>query len=477
MSCADSRNGVELQMNWQAGQCSVARMAVLMGAEGLVIFCSVALCLMLRQAVAHSIVLTPSVVLIAVLVTMIIQACLFYYGLYDPSISLGLAAQLVPMVQAVVIAVAVLLLAGLSVPGIFDNLQSILPGVAAVLLALPLWRFVFRKLAARGVFDHKVILFGTGGRAGAIYAAAHHGRNQASAKGGEADVKVVAVADLDHPRCPFALQSATPFLKLNSCRELVELASQCKTRKVVVCSYKQDLPAADLYFCKHSGLQFGEAERLYELIVGQVDTQRLDPPALIFSPNFQRSCRRFYKRAGDIAVALGLLVALSPLLAALILLYKLDSQKKALLAESMVGMRKKTFMRYRFSPAGLQTPIRPRFSVGRLVRRWRLEALPQLWNVLKGDMSLVGPCPIGPRQALAISNDLALFDERFTVRPGLTGWAQVNCGGDGSDHAWKQMFGFDLYYLKYMSLGLDIAVLCRTMKDRKLGLSLAGNVA
>jgi lipopolysaccharide/colanic/teichoic acid biosynthesis glycosyltransferase len=102
--------------------------------------------------------------------------------------------------------------------------------------------------------------------------------------------------------------------------------------------------------------------------------------------------------------------------------------------------------------------------VGRWLRRYRLDELPQLWNILVGDLSLVGPRPEQPEIVERLRRDVAFYDARHTVRPGLTGWAQINGGYAGSDDEVRTKLQYDLYYVKHQSLRLDLRIVRATAR-------------
>lgn len=188
------------------------------------------------------------------------------------------------------------------------------------------------------------------------------------------------------------------------------------------------------------------------------------------------------KRTGSFLLSvLGLLIALPliPLIAAAI---KLSSAGAVFYKQERVGRDGRLFECYKFRTmhADAEAETGPTFAadadprvtrVGRFLRTSRLDELPQLWNVLKGDMSLVGPRPERPNFVDRFNREIPWYDLRHTVPPGATGWAQVRYGygyGNSIEDA-KEKLGYDLFYIRNMSVGLDLLILFETVKIILLG--------
>lgn len=191
----------------------------------------------------------------------------------------------------------------------------------------------------------------------------------------------------------------------------------------------------------------------------------------VLDPSFRSPSSRA-KRALDLSVALSVAAISAPLLAALALMVRRDGGP-ALFRQVRVGEDGQTFELYKLRSMRVEANAEERWSqqdddrvtgIGRLLRRTHLDELPQLLNVIKGDMSLVGPRPEQPALAAGLEQTLPYYARRHSVRPGITGWAQVRCGYGGSDagSAWK--LSHDLYYLKHRSLALDLLILSETFR-------------
>ena len=174
-------------------------------------------------------------------------------------------------------------------------------------------------------------------------------------------------------------------------------------------------------------------------------------------------------------LALGLAVVAAPFAAAAALLVKLTSRGPALYSQTRVGLDGRVFRIYKIrtmhhnceAASGVRWAAArdPRVTfVGRVLRRTHLDELPQLWNVLKGDMSFVGPRPERPEFVSQLSEQIRFYGQRHVVRPGLTGWAQVSYTYGASTEDALQKLQYDLYYIKNLSIALDLYIILETIK-------------
>jgi exopolysaccharide biosynthesis polyprenyl glycosylphosphotransferase len=182
----------------------------------------------------------------------------------------------------------------------------------------------------------------------------------------------------------------------------------------------------------------------------------------------------FAKRAIDVSVAVGIAVALLPLLPLVALAIKLDSPGPILYSQQRVGLNGRLFRIYKFrtmrqdaerNGAVWATRQDARITrAGLFMRKTRLDELPQLWNLLRGDMALVGPRPERPEFTAMLAEQIPAYDLRHTVKPGLTGWAQVCYRYTSTVRDTRAKVEYDLYYVKHCSLRMDLAIMLRTVK-------------
>ena len=237
-----------------------------------------------------------------------------------------------------------------------------------------------------------------------------------------------------------------------------------------------NLPTDELLSCRLAGIEVREREALYEQVTGKLAVEAMRPSYLIFNEGFSRSQRSdLAKRSADIALALLILLLTWPLMLLTALLVRLDSKGPALFSQERVGLNGQRFTLYKFrsmrtdaekatGPVWAQKDD-PRITrSGRFIRKTRLDELPQLFNVLWGHMSLVGPRP--ERQVFCddLAHQIPYYNQRHIVKPGLTGWAQINYPYGNTVQDALQKLQYDLFYIKNQSFLFDLSILFQTIK-------------
>jgi exopolysaccharide biosynthesis polyprenyl glycosylphosphotransferase len=226
------------------------------------------------------------------------------------------------------------------------------------------------------------------------------------------------------------------------------------------------------------GKQVYEIFNLYENLTGKVPLRMIDGQWLLTRSEFQNTATRTYgtiKRLLDMVVSALALAFLAPLMLLIGVAVKAGSRGPVFFAQERLGQDLKPFACYKFRTMidGAEDNSGPVWAshddprvttVGRFLRKSRLDELPQLWNVLKGDMTLVGPRPIRESYARELGLQIPFYRLRFCVRPGLTGWAQVNHDYAGSIEGQFEKFQYELFYVKNISLVLDLFILFKTIK-------------
>jgi exopolysaccharide biosynthesis polyprenyl glycosylphosphotransferase len=219
---------------------------------------------------------------------------------------------------------------------------------------------------------------------------------------------------------------------------------------------------------------------LYEIISGLAKTNAIYGfPLIDVSPQLMKPWEEGAKRLIDLAVAGIVLIVGLPVWLLIALAIKLDSRGPVLYRQERVGMDGKRFNIVKFrsmvadaEKAGPQwaAKIDPRITiVGRILRKLHLDEIPQVWNVLRGEMSLVGPRPERPVFVEELSREIPLYPRRLRVRPGVTGWAQVKHKYDESIEDVRKKVQYDLYYIENMSLRMDIKIIVSTASHMLMG--------
>lgn len=270
---------------------------------------------------------------------------------------------------------------------------------------------------------------------------------------------------------------------IGSYKDLEEIVEREGIDKIVVAlsDRRGVLPVEVLLSCKLRGVNVEDAATFYEQVSGKIMLENLHPSWLVFSEDFTiSSLARGLKRLQDIVLAvLGGVLAL-PLALLVALLIRLDSRGPVLFRQERVGQDGEAFTLIKFRSMQVDAeadtgPIYaetddPRITrVGRMIRRTRLDELPQLINVLKGDMSFVGPRPERRFFVEQFEKEIPYYTRRLSVKPGVTGWAQVKYPYGATAEDAVEKLRLDLYYVKNMSSLFDLFIILQTVKIVLLG--------
>jgi len=264
---------------------------------------------------------------------------------------------------------------------------------------------------------------------------------------------------------------------------LVELIREHRVHRVIVAmeDRRGTLPVMEMLQLRLNGVTIEEATSWLEKISGRIEVDNLYPSWLIFAEGFRFSASfMLLRRLFSISVSAILLLLVLPVIPLVILAIKLDSKGPILYRQKRIGLANKVFYCYKFRTmrpdaesdtgptwAGDDDPRITR--VGHFLRKSRLDEIPQLWCVVKGDMAFVGPRPERPEFVDMLSKAIRYYPVRSAVRPGITGWAQVKYKYGNTVEDSKEKLQYDLYYIKNMSLGLDLMIMFQTIKIVLLG--------
>lgn len=256
---------------------------------------------------------------------------------------------------------------------------------------------------------------------------------------------------------------------------LLELAERFAIDEIVVAidDRRKGLPIEQILDCKMSGVRILEESAFLERQLGKIRLDALHPSQVIFSEGFtQAVLKRTEKRVMDVAIAAVLLVLASPLLVLAALAILIESGGPILYRQQRVGLRGIPFDILKFrsmrvdaernGPVWAAQGDARTTRVGRVIRRFRVDELPQLINVLRGDMSFVGPRPERPEFVAELAQAIPYYDLRHHVKPGITGWAQISYPYGASIKDAREKLQYDLYYLKNYSIFLDLNILLQT---------------
>ncbi|MDE2412581.1 MAG: TIGR03013 family PEP-CTERM/XrtA system glycosyltransferase, partial [Sphingomonadales bacterium] len=279
-----------------------------------------------------------------------------------------------------------------------------------------------------------------------------------------------------------AMTDAPPVVKTAICRDAIgnltsHVEALAATEVVLALEERRNsLPLADLLRIKTTGVHVNEFASFMERETGRVDLDTVNPSWLIFSDGFSsgRAVSAALKRVFDIAASSLLLALTAPVIALFALLVKLESAGPAFFRQRRVGLYGQDFdviklrsMRNDAEANGAQWAQKndPRVTrLGQFIRKTRIDELPQTWTVLKGEMSFVGPRPERPEFVGELEQQLPYYAERHMVKPGITGWAQINYPYGASIEDSRHKLEYDLYYAKNYTPFLDLLILLQTLR-------------
>lgn len=405
------------------------------------------------------------------IVAIVFSLCIYYFDLYDSFVCSNKREVLTRLVQ--VFGTVCILLAVLYyvLPPLQLGRGIFLIGFASVALLLVAWRQVFLVLNAMPKFAERAVILGEGWLAESLIKELESRPELGIRVAGQLKNLQNGNGNLRHApseeQIASIVQSFDPFRPSRIIVALTERRGQ--------------MPVAALLRMKSRGVRIHDGAEIYEAVTGKVPVESLRLSWLLFSSGFQLSrLLVFFQRFISLVVSIiGLLLCL-PLIPIIALGIRLTSPGTIFFRQKRVGLGGKVFECYKFrtmraeaeSENGPQWAGKndPRITpIGRFLRRSRLDEIPQLWNVLKGDMNLVGPRPERPEFMDWLKSEIAHYDLRHTVRPGLTGWAQIRYRYGSSVEDTREKLCYDLFYIKNMSPGLDLLVLFHTMKIVLLG--------
>lgn len=333
------------------------------------------------------------------------------------------------------------------------------------IIALVLLRALLINLVGTDKFRRRILVLGAGARAARIGALAE--------APGSGFTVVGYVAMTDAPAvCTAAVQRG-------AIDNLSEHVVGLNAGEVVLAleERRNALPLSDLLRIKTAGVYVNDMASFIERETGRVDLATTNPSGLIFSDGFSAGQRvaKVSKRLFDIVASLAVLLSTLPLIAIAAIAIKFDSKGPVLYRQSRVGLYGEHYDIWKLRSMRTDAEVAgqaiwaaendPRVTrVGRIIRNIRIDELPQCWCVLKGDMSFVGPRPERPSFVADLEQQLPFYAERHMVKPGLTGWAQINYPYGASVEDARVKLEYDLYYAKNYSPFLDLLILLQTVR-------------
>jgi sugar transferase (PEP-CTERM system associated) len=402
----------------------------------------------------------------------VVQFCLYCTDLYDARSYADVRRLFLGLVRGLGAATLCLAAFYFWIPELWIGRGVFLIATMLIVVVVAGWRLAERWVSDRAPRE-RLLLVGTGPQSVAL-------ARELFDRRAEFGVEIVGFIDPDPSRV------GAPVINpgvVGAIADIPVIAASRQVSRVVVSveDARGKLPMDKLLRMKLSGVQFDHLASVYEEYTGKIAVENLRPSWFIFGSGFRRRAGALAaKRLFDVVAAVVGLVLGVPLIIAVALAVKLSSRGPVLYHQRRVGQHGHVFIVHKFrsmrtdaeasSGAVWASKADPRVTpLGRLLRRTRFDELPQLWNVLVGEMSLVGPRPERPEFIDNLTQQIPFYGERHVIKPGVTGWAQVQYAYGASVEDSLQKLQYDLFYIKNFTLALDALIVVNTVKTVLLG--------
>ncbi|MBS0012665.1 MAG: TIGR03013 family PEP-CTERM/XrtA system glycosyltransferase [Desulfobacterales bacterium] len=400
----------------------------------------------------------------ALVVTVVFQLCFYYFDLYDHTIIPIFSDHLLKVLQTVGFGCIVLAFVYYLFPALSISLKIFWSALFAVGLVILGWRFTYFQLLEHRIFDQPVALVGTGWFAGQIVSAIEDKKDSGH--------RIVAfVGDKDSPM----VRNGLPVF--DNVSQLRRLCEKREVEKIVLAldERRGKMPMNDLIQFKFMGIEIIDAVGFYERLTGKIMVEKVDPSWMLFSDGFYvRRMTRMLKRMLDITVASAMLVVSLPVFLLSAVIISFESPGGVFYRQDRVGANSRVFniikFRSMYADSEKDGPVWAAAEDSRItrygafIRKARIDELPQLINVIRGDMSFVGPRPERPVFVSELTQQIPFYSMRHALRPGITGWAQIYYPYGASKEDALRKLEYDLYYIKNLSIGMDLSTIFQTIK-------------
>lgn len=454
------------------GQKVPTKTLVLLLSESLLIILGLALATAMRFASSRWEYAGGNPVVRFLIVVLMCEFALYYNDLYDVEVMKSRSRLLIGLLQALGVACIGLAMIYYIAPGV-----SLGRGIAA--FAIPTimtlifgWRTL---LDSKGFFflrrPERVLIVGTGSTGIALT------REICS----RPDLNLKVLGFLDEKGENIGMSLVNPGI-IGGLSELETMVREKNIDRVVLSLKEQRgrMPYRELLRLKFAGVTVEDAHTVFETISGRIALEKLSPSWLIFNDGFRKS--RFLlaaKRAMDIVAALVAITLTLPIMVLVAVAILIESGAPVLFRQKRVGLNGEQFEILKFrsmrqdaekgGPSWAADGDNRITRVGAFIRKYRMDELPQFFNILHGTMSLVGPRPEQPYFCEMLETNLDFFSQRHTVRPGITGWAQIKYQYGSTLEDAKRKLELDLFYIKHLSISLDLVIVLETVKVIFLG--------
>jgi sugar transferase (PEP-CTERM system associated) len=442
------------------------RVMALIGFESVLIMSAVLMGTYLRLGARPFVQGASSLALKGLLIAGVCQLCLYYGDLYNSRIGGDRRELYVRTLRSLGATSLVLAALYFWLPALIIGRGVFMIAATLVILSVVTWRVSFEWFAKQVGPRERLLLVGTSPAALALARELEQRQNLG--------VEVVGFVDID----PDHHDRRTNSRVVGNIEDIPAIVANRSVDRVVVnlSDARGQLPMNTLLDMKLKGVTFDHLASVYEEYTGKIAVENLRPSWLIFSTGFRKPPSLVaMKRVVDVCAAGVGMVLAAPLMLAVATLIKLVSRGPALYRQQRVGEHGQVFTLYKFR--SMRTDAEAKTGAvwardnddriipgGKFIRKTRLDELPQLWNVLRGNMSFVGPRPERPEFVGELTRAIPFYGQRHVVKPGITGWAQVRYSyGSTVDDAMEKL-QYDLFYIKNLTIALDLFVIFLTVK-------------
>ena len=403
------------------------------------------------------------------LITLVIQTCLYYADLYSFDSILRIKDICIKIMHSLGIAVILLAVIYFLFPQFVVRVDIFILSLSVLYVLILIWRLTYNEVLRRGLFNKQIIIIGSDGLAQQII-------NEVNVKK-DCGYNIACIV-LEKYHEGTIKDARSPIIRKNNYKGLNDFAKKMKIEAIVVAikEKRNILPIKELLKCRIDGIEIIDGISFYETLKGKLDVTQLNPGWLIFSEGFKKSLLiLLLKRMTDVLVSITLALLLLPLTLITSFLIKVDSNGPVFYLQERVGENKKPYrlIKFRSMRHNAEEKSGPVWAenndcritrVGKIIRAMRIDEIPQIWNVLKGEMSFVGPRPERMVFVKELEKIIPYYNERFSIKPGITGWAQVNYNYGASIEDAIEKLNYDLFYIKNMSIFMDLMIIFKTIK-------------
>lgn len=443
------------------------RKPALFATETVLVFTSILLAVYLRLQSWERVLMISHVFLKIALVTGVSQMCLYYSDLYDFKIIKNFRELSFRLVQAIGATSFLLGLVYTFLPRLIIGRGIFFISIIIMFILVVSWRLIYGWVLRRERFSERILIMGTGELSDKIV--------QELSERSYSGFKIIGVLG-ENPESINPGSSRIPLR--GSYQDLGRLVKEYEIDRVVLAlkDRRGRLPVNDLLQYSMNGVQMESGPNFYEQIAGKILIAGLRPSDLIFTNGFRKSdmAQLLKRMTGIIASLLGLVIS-APILLLTMILIKIDSPGPIFFKQERVGQNGKIFNLYKLRSMKQDAEVAgnpvwakdndPRITrLGQILRKLRLDEIPQMINVLKGDMSFIGPRPERPYFVEKLKKEIPFYDLRHSVKSGITGLAQIKYPYGATTKDALEKLQYDLYYIKHMSSALDFAVFFDTVK-------------